>query len=164
MTHDTGTRTTVLVRLQQFYAAQVHALNAGDFAAYRDTFTEDAEFSLAGAPAPLHGAEAIAGHSRLLASRRADTGDVQRHHVTMTELLDRPGTTIAARSCTLITTTAPHGGTVVTASTECLDEFTAADGLLRIRRRAVVRDGAPPPDGPTASPPAAPVTPTTPAA
>ncbi|MFD6194047.1 nuclear transport factor 2 family protein [Streptomyces sp. NPDC060275] len=137
-----GTQAVVLIRLQQFYAAQVHALNDGDHVTYRGTFTTDAEFVLGGAPAPLHGAEAITEHSRSLASRRSESGDVQRHHVTMTGLVNRPGTAIAARSRTLITTTTPHGATVVTASTTCLDEFAMEGGVLRIRRRVVVRDEA----------------------
>jgi 3-phenylpropionate/cinnamic acid dioxygenase small subunit len=138
----------VLVAVQRFYAGQVHALNGEDFAAYRDTFTADAEFTVSGAPAVMYGADAIAVNSRTLAARRGP-GVVQRHHVTMTEVLDRPEAVLAVRSCTVIITTPPGGRPSLTASTECVDEFAVGPPAeaLRIRRRTVTRDGAHPPVG-----------------
>ncbi|MGY6026925.1 nuclear transport factor 2 family protein [Streptomyces spinosirectus] len=123
------------VRLQQFYARQVHAVNAADFAAYRDTFIPDAEFTGSGLPDPVRGAGAIAEHSRRLHERRAAQEVVQRHHVTMTALLDRTDGVLAARSCTVIVATALWGRPVIVAGVECVDEFTETDGVLRVRRR-----------------------------
>ncbi len=122
-------------RLQQFYARQVQAVNAADFAAYRDTFTPDAVFTGSSLPRPVRGAEAIAEHSRLLHERRATQEVVQRHHVTMTALLDRTDGVLAARSCTMIVVTPVWGRPTIVAGVECLDEFAETDGVLRVRRR-----------------------------
>jgi 3-phenylpropionate/cinnamic acid dioxygenase small subunit len=134
---------TIDVRLQQFYARQVHAVNAGDFAAYRDTFTADAEFALQGrAAAPVRGAAAIAEHSRRLHQERAARGVVQRHHVTTTVPDTGTDGVLRARSYTVIVLTPEGGRPFVAAGTECLDEFDETDGTLRIRRRRVIPDGA----------------------
>lgn len=138
--------------LQRFYARQAGAVNAGDFDAYRDTFTPAAEFRVDGRAAALRGAEAIAEHSRRLAAERAARGAVQRHHITLTAVAHRADGTLTARSATLIVTTPPHGAPVVTASTECEDEFDDTAGLLRVRSRRVTRDAAPGGPGRTTEP------------
>ncbi|MFE0043462.1 nuclear transport factor 2 family protein [Streptomyces albireticuli] len=135
------------LRLQRFYARQAHAVNSGDFDTYRDGFTPDAEFTVDGRPVALHGAEAVAEHSRRLAAERAPGGAVQRHHITMTAHTRRADGTLTARSATLIVTTPPHGRPAVTASTRCEDEFDDTGGRLRVRRRRVTPD-APPPAAP----------------
>ncbi|MEV0374135.1 nuclear transport factor 2 family protein [Streptomyces sp. NPDC050636] len=129
-----------LSRIQRFYAQQVHAVDAGDFTAYRDTFTETATFLLPGETEPVSGSQAISEHSEKHAARRNSQNIVQRHHVTMTGLHESAGGYLTARSCTVIVATPLGGSAVITAALECEDEFEERDGVLRIRRRRVTRN------------------------
>jgi ketosteroid isomerase-like protein len=138
---NTDVPVELTVRLAQFYARQVHAVNAGDFDSYRESFDPDAVFSADGMAAPLRGAAAIAAHSRRLAGPRAAAGATQRHHVTMTGAWQGPGDALTARSTTVIIATAAGGKPKIIASTECEDVLDLTGDRLRIRQRRVRRDG-----------------------
>lgn len=138
---STAVPAELTIRLAQFYARQVHAVNAGDFDSYRETFDPDAVFSADGLAAPLRGAAAIAAHSSRLAGPRAAVGAVQRHHVTMTDAWQGPGDAVTARSTTVIVATTAGGKPKIISSTECEDVLDATGDRLRVRRRRIRRDG-----------------------
>ena len=134
--------TDVYSRVQQFYARQMHALDAGRFAEYAGTFTEDGEFShTPGRPA----ARTRAGIARELIAfheERFAADPVQRRHwFNMIRLTEAPDGGLLSTFYVLVVASRP-GVREPEIAPSCVvhDVLVIEDGELLNRSRRVEHD------------------------
>lgn len=146
MNHSTTSRTTsfadLYVEVQQFYANQVHlldALRAEEFAA---TFTEDGVFDHSPGSPPASGREGISAAIRAHQERRYGNDPTQRRHwFNMLRVLPQDDGSIRTDYYAMVLATRPEQPVVVPASAcSVQDLLVREEGALRNRSRRVVAD------------------------
>ncbi|MFI2242260.1 nuclear transport factor 2 family protein [Streptomyces chrestomyceticus] len=142
MTTTTESLTALYAEVQQFHAAQMQALDGGDFDTYSATFTEDGEFEhTPGRPAARTRAgiaEELRGYHR---ERFADDPVQRRHSFSMLRLAPRPDGAIDATFYCLVITSRP-GIRVPEIAPSCTvhDVLVREQGKLLTRSRRVAHD------------------------
>jgi uncharacterized protein (TIGR02246 family) len=126
--------------LQDFYARQTHALDAGQAEVWAATFTEDGVFVANAHPTPTRGRAAITEAVRATAAELAAEGVVHRHWFGM--LAIDPGADGVVRTTfyALVIRTPKGGAPVIHRSTIAQDELVRPHGEWLVRRRSVARD------------------------
>jgi actinorhodin biosynthesis protein ActVIA len=134
--------TDIYVEVQQFYARQVHLLDAVQAEPFAATFTEDAVFDHSPDSPPLHGRASIARELATFNQRRFDREPVQRRHwFTMMEVYQHPDGTLHTHYYALIMVTRQgQPAPVVAPSCAVHDVLVRTDGQLLTRSRKVTPD------------------------
>lgn len=125
-----------------YYAKQMQALDAGDFQAYAETFTQDGVFRHTPNRPPASTRAGIVAELREFHRRFDDDPQQRRHLFTMVHL--EPGTNLTIR-CTayaLVLTTRPGGLPEFVRNCVLHDELVVLNGELFTRKRSVDHDGA----------------------
>ncbi|MFI6346437.1 nuclear transport factor 2 family protein [Streptomyces sp. NPDC050560] len=137
---DGSVDSALYLRVQQFYARQMHALDGGDAQAWADTFTADGEFAANAHPEPVRGRSAIHASAREAAAKLAEQGIVRRHWLGMLDVSPGPDGALHTRCYALIVESPRHGRPDVRLSTLCEDVLVPeGDGWL-VSSRRVTRD------------------------
>jgi uncharacterized protein (TIGR02246 family) len=130
-------------RVQEFYAAQMQAVDGGDGVAYAATFAPDAIFTSNALPAPVHGRSTIEASTTKLTHARLAAGTVRRHLQTTLVVDPHPDGSLAARSYVLLVETAADHGAELYLSTVCEDSLVPDGDTWLVARRSVLRDDLP---------------------
>jgi hypothetical protein len=132
--------TELYARVQQFYADQMHLLDAGDTDRWADTFTEDGVFGGNGLPAPVRGRGPIATSAGHAARELADAGIARRHWLGMLSVRPAADGTVRARSYALVLEIPKGGEARVHRSTACDDVLVPDGESWLVRDRYVTAD------------------------
>ncbi|ABD13452.1 hypothetical protein ThrDRAFT_03828 [Frankia casuarinae] len=138
----TAISTDVYTQVQQFYARQMHALDACRFDEYAATFTEDGEFSHTPGRPAAHTRDGIARELRAFHEERFATEPVQRRHwFNMIHLIEAPDGSLRSTFYVLVVTSRP-GERQPEIAPSCVvhDVLIRADGGLLNRSRRVEHD------------------------
>lgn len=127
-------------RIQEFYAEQMHLLDAGATEEWAATFTHDGVFAANGLPAPAHGRAAIAAGARQSVEALARAGLVNRHWLGMLRLTPEPAGAVRARCYAMVIQTPRGGGSSIFRSTVCTDLLVPAGDSWLVRDRQITRD------------------------
>lgn len=141
----TGISTDVYTAVQQFYARQMHALDAGRFADYAATFTEDGEFSHTPGRAAARTRDGIARELQAFHDERFAADPVQRRHwFNMIHLVEQPDGSLRSTFYVLVVHSRP-GERRPEIAPSCVvhDVLVHADGELLTRSRRVEHDYLP---------------------
>lgn len=145
-TRGTTTRGSIVpselyAEVQQFYARQMQALDAGKLEAYAATFTEDAEFGHTPGRAPARTRAGIIRDLYAVHERFANDPQQRRHLFTMMDLDPQPDGSITSTVYALVITTRPGGRPELVRSCVVHDVLVREDGDLRNRSRMIEHDG-----------------------
>ena len=138
---STATFTDLYAEVLQFYARQMQQLDACDFEAYGDTFTEDAEFRHTPFREPARTRAGIVRELHEFHRERFANDPVQRRHwFNMVDVDPQPDGSVNATFYALVITTRP--GTTPDIAPSCVvrDVLVRQDGALRNRSRRVEHD------------------------
>jgi 3-phenylpropionate/cinnamic acid dioxygenase small subunit len=127
--------------IQQFYAHHMHALDAGDAAAWAETLTEDVVFAQNIRPEPRRGREVVVGRMKLGAADLAERGVTRRHWLGMLDVRQRDDRTVDTRCYVLVVETAEGGRAGIRASTVCADVLVRDGGRWLLKSREINHDG-----------------------
>lgn len=128
-------------QVQHFYARQMQMLDAGEVAAWAQTFTADGVFEAGGVPEPVGGREAIEAAARATAEEFERRGVTRRHLISMLTVDPADDGEFRARSYAVVLEIPSGGEVMVHRSTFCDDVLVPAQGRLLVRHRKVTRDG-----------------------
>lgn len=126
--------------VQQFYAEQMHLLDAGATTEWAATFTEDGVFAADGHPRPAVGRADIAAAAQSTVDKLAAAGRRHRHWLGM--LTVRPtGADSVHATCYALVIDVPAGGDpTIHRSTVCHDLLVPCGGTWLVADRKVTRD------------------------
>ncbi|MFC8042161.1 nuclear transport factor 2 family protein [Nocardia sp. NPDC057353] len=136
-----GTIDGLYAEVSQFYAEQMQALDAGKFAAYAETFTDDATFSHTPGREPARTRAGILQDLLAVNERFADDPQQRRHMFTMMNLDPQSDGTIRSTVYALVLTTRPGAGPELVRTCVVHDVLARVDGALLNRARRVELDG-----------------------
>lgn len=128
------------LEVQQFYARQMHLLDAGQTEAWAHTFVEDGVFAVD--DRVVSGIANIAEAAAITAEDFAARGIIRRHWLGMLAVTELPGG-FRARSYALVLEVLPGGEVIPRRSTVCIDHLGRTDLGWKVVHRQVCRDGAP---------------------
>jgi len=135
-----GVDTEPYLRIQQFYAAQMQALDGGDAAGWAATFTDDGVFATNVGSTATRGRAAIEEAARTAAAYLAENGVVQRHWLGMLDARPERGDGVRVRYYALVVRT-PEGGTpFIWRSCAGEDDLVRHNGAWLVRERRITRD------------------------
>ncbi|MEU4532811.1 nuclear transport factor 2 family protein [Micromonospora ureilytica] len=129
--------------VQQFYARQMHLLDAGDGEGWAGTFTADGVFAMPSAPEPVRGRPTLAAGVHEAAAKLRAAGEVHRHIVGMVAVEPLPDGTLKVDSYAQIVATPRGGHPRLHLMCVCHDLLVREKGQLRVRERRVTRDDRP---------------------
>ena len=135
-----GVDTDLYLEIQQFYAAQMQALDGGDATGWAETFTEDGVFAANADSSATCGRAAIAQAAHAAAARLAEEGLVQRHWLGMLDARPGPDGGVRVRYYALVIRTPGGGDPVIWRSCAGADELVRHDGGWLVRERRITRD------------------------
>jgi hypothetical protein len=138
--HQGAANDSLHLEIQNFYAGQMQALDAGAAQAWAATFTDDGVFAASGHPEPTRGRAALAAAALATSTDLAAQRIVRRHWLGMLTVLARPDDTVYARSYALVIATPKGGKPGLAFSTLCEDVLVRAAGGWLVRERVVTRD------------------------
>lgn len=126
--------------VQQFYARQMHLLDAGQAEQWSETFTEDGVFAANAHPEPSVGRANIAAAVRRAVDDLAARRVVRRHWLGMLDVEAITEDSARARSYALVIETPIGGSTDLRLSTTCEDLLVRHGDRWLVQERRVARD------------------------
>lgn len=132
------TTTDLYVRVQQFYAKQMHLLDANSAEGFAATFTEDGEISHGTGLPATRGRAALADAVR--AVEKTLDGAIRRHVFSTFDVEPRPDGDLGVRYYATIIDTVEGKSPVVSASCLTSDVLVDRDGVLLNRSRHIDND------------------------
>jgi len=138
--HQDQANDSLHLEIQNFYAAQMQALDAGAAEAWAATFTADGVFAANAHPEPTRGRAALAAAALATSADLAARGVVRRHWLGMLTVRAGSAGTAYARSYALVVATPKGGKPALAFSTLCEDTLVREDGGWLVRERVVTRD------------------------
>ncbi|WP_328914234.1 MULTISPECIES: nuclear transport factor 2 family protein [unclassified Streptomyces] len=139
-TYATFVPTDLYARIQQFYAHQMQALDAGRFAEYADTFTEDGTFQHSPQAAPASTRLGIVAEL-VEFNKRFDNDPVRRRHwFNHIALEPQADGSIRSTVYALVVTVRPNAKPEITPSCVVHDVLTVDGETVLTRSRLVTHD------------------------
>jgi len=141
-TESSAALTGLYAEVQQFYARQVHLLDAVRAEEFAATFAADGVFQHSPDSPPATGREGIAAEVRGFNERRFATDPVQRRHwFNMLDVQPQSDGTLLTEFYALVVITRPgQAQPVIAPSCTVRDLLVREDGELRTLRRQVSQD------------------------
>ncbi|GHB08602.1 nuclear transport factor 2 family protein [Streptomyces thermoviolaceus] len=133
-------RPDVYAQVQHFYARQMQALDAGRFADYANTFTEDGTFQHSPGAQPAVGRAGIVAELERFHERFADDPVQRRHWFNHVALEPLPDGSLSSTVYALIVTVRPGGTPKIGPSCVVHDVLEITEEGVLTRSRLVTHD------------------------